>query len=282
MRLVRAINTYRCPQGPESLVSVVMGAPKQKLSYSLGWAFAQCPSEIKRCYLVCIKTVNLRCALTLLIRWEPGQFVHGSSWRWQSQASLGSCRTGQGTSLCGGHEQVARPGLQGLRGECRGDIHQVGTDLPHHCQRVTQCSPAGTPTALPSAGAVRFQGKHRASSKQSGEEQPRACTWLAEFPSGIPGAEAGMAARCSRRTAGLLTHFYRQLLPSGRRKILIKSTLSRTHVCWMNQYVQAIKEETSRSPASPAQQMERGPGTPLTAWHLPASLREGTRLLGQS
>lgn len=91
-----------------------------------------------------------------------------------------------------------------------------------------------------------------------------------------------MAAHRSRHTAGLLTHFYRQILPSGRQKMLIKSTLSRTHVCWTNQYVQAVKEEMSRSPASPAQQMERGPGTPPTAWHLLASLQEGTRLLGRS
>lgn len=64
--------------------------------------------------------------------------------------------------------------------------------------------------------------------------------------------------------------------------MLIKTTLSRTHVCWMNQYVQAVKEEPSRRSASLGRQMEQGPGTPPTAWHLLASLREGTRFLGQS
>lgn len=60
--------------------------------------------------------MDLRWALTLLIRLNPRQFVHGSSWWWQSQVSFSSHRTGQDISLCGGHEPVARSGdLQGYK-----------------------------------------------------------------------------------------------------------------------------------------------------------------------
>lgn len=174
-------------------------------------------------------------------------------------------------SLCGGHGPVARPRclqVYNAYGETV-EWYQSGGDTSAQ-------SPPPWNTTLPNSHPNRPYLEMGLSGFKEGTVSPpgRAMRSIhghvRVLQSFLLLSPAQRLARLGHRTAGLLTQ-----------KMLIKPTLSRTHVCWMNQYVQAVKE-TSRNPAAPAQQMEWSPGTSLTAWHLLTSLREGTRLLGQS
>lgn len=128
--------------------------------------------------------------MTLLDRSKPGQFVHGSCWWWQSRGSFSSPRTGQGTSLCGGHEPVVMSGvLQGYKvyGE-RAERYPPGRDTsarsPPPCNTMLPNRHPNKPCLV--MGLSGFKESTVPPRSRAARRKPQACRWLAEFPSGIP------------------------------------------------------------------------------------------------